>query len=93
MPSAPLHCVQAHGVVFVVDASAPERLPEARAVLHSALQDNRLAGKPLVIFANKQDREGALGEEELRGRLDLGALPPPLGEKEDSTQPLHVVCF
>ena len=38
------------------------------------VQDPRVAGKPLLILANKQDQDGALDECELQNRLDLIAL-------------------
>eukprot|EP00760_Papus_ankaliazontas_P019156 PhM_4_TR17912/c0_g1_i1/m.10907/K07962/ARL13B, ARL2L1; ADP-ribosylation factor-like protein 13B len=49
-----------HGVLFVLDSSDAERFPEAREVLSTMLKDTRIAGKPLLIVANKQDKEGAV---------------------------------
>ena len=61
----------------MVDASQPERLEEAKEVLTGVLRDERVVGKPLVLFANKQDVAGALGDAEIRARLQLDSL---LGE-------------
>ena len=58
----------------MVDAGSPDRLNEARQVLSGVLQDETVAGKPLVILANKQDQSGALGTEEVRERLGLDSL-------------------
>lgn len=43
-----------HGVVFVVDCSDKLRMDEARDELLRLTQEEDLAGKPLLIFANKQ---------------------------------------
>jgi signal recognition particle receptor subunit beta len=45
----------------VVDAAAPERLDEARAVLERALASPDLAGAPLLILTNKRDISGTPG--------------------------------
>ena len=66
--------MQSHGIIFVVDAGSPDRLNEARQVLGGVLQEEKVAGKPLVILANKQDQPGALGTEEVRERLGLDTL-------------------
>jgi small GTP-binding protein len=44
-----------HGVIYVVDAADTARFEEARAVLAQAMADAHLAGKPLLVLANKQD--------------------------------------
>ena len=45
---------EAHGLIFVVDAADPERLDEARAVLHQLLGHPDLSSIPLLLLANKQ---------------------------------------
>lgn len=40
---------QIYGMVYVVDASDHQRISESREVLHEALYDPRLAGKPLLL--------------------------------------------
>lgn len=57
------------GVVFVVDCSKSERIAEAKAELSVLLQVPELAHSPLLIFANKQDCEGALSVEGLQKEL------------------------
>lgn len=51
----------AHGIVYVIDAAAQEEteLPEALSVLEQTLSNRFLRGKPLLVFANKQDKPGA----------------------------------
>eukprot|EP00731_Ephydatia_muelleri_P031944 Em0023g451a len=76
---------QAHGIIFVVDATAVERLGEVRESLQGVIQDPRVTGKPVLILANKQDQSGAVDECELQNRLDLSTL---LGDKMNT---VHVV--
>lgn len=53
--------------------------------LQGVIQDPRVAGKPILILANKQDQSGAIDECELQNRLDLSTL---LGDKLNT---VHVV--
>ncbi|KAG7215610.1 hypothetical protein INR49_022136 [Caranx melampygus] len=62
------------GLVFVVDSWDEERLGEARKELHRVLRYENLRGVPLVVFANKQDLQGALSPEALCLKLDLRGL-------------------
>ncbi len=43
---------KAHGVIFVIDSAAAERLEDARAALVKAVSEARLAGKPILMYAN-----------------------------------------
>lgn len=49
--------VQAHAVVFVVDAAEPARLAESKAALDKALGHRDLVSAPLLVLANKQARQ------------------------------------
>ena len=58
----------------VVDSADLARLEDCRAELHALLQEERLFGATLLIFANQQDVPSALAVEELekvRDRLLL----------------------
>ncbi len=49
------------GLAFVVDATDPEWLPHARALLaQELLGRGDMTGLPLLVLASKQDRPGAL---------------------------------
>lgn len=48
------------GLVFVVDSSDDYRLDEATSVFKSLLSDPKLAKVPILVFANKQDKNDAL---------------------------------
>jgi signal recognition particle receptor subunit beta len=55
----------------VIDASDHARLQEAREELLEVLEDEVMKGVPCLILANKQDRPGAMGVNELAERLNL----------------------
>jgi len=63
-----------HGIIWVVDASDPRSLNESKVALTEALLDERLSGKPILVYANKQDLPGALDEVEIAKGLGLGEL-------------------
>jgi len=43
------------GVIFVVDGTAPELLPQAKLCLESFVSDPMLSDLPLLVFVNKRD--------------------------------------
>ncbi|PJF16639.1 ARF-like GTPase [Paramicrosporidium saccamoebae] len=53
------------GLVFVVDAAAPQRLGESMSELRMLLGEDRLASASVLVLANKQDCKGALPVEEI----------------------------
>ncbi|XP_044253568.1 ADP-ribosylation factor-like protein 13B [Tribolium madens] len=63
--------VDAHGVIFVVDSSDISRLDEAKDVLGELLSHEKIARKPVLVLANKQDNENALDEVDIIEKLDL----------------------
>uniref|UniRef100_A0A3B4AYL0 Uncharacterized protein n=1 Tax=Periophthalmus magnuspinnatus TaxID=409849 RepID=A0A3B4AYL0_9GOBI len=65
---------EAHGVMFVVDSSDRQRMKEVKEVLEELLQHPRVAGKPLLVLANKQDKMNALLGSELIEILSLEKL-------------------
>uniref|UniRef100_A0A2K5HPW5 ADP ribosylation factor like GTPase 13A n=1 Tax=Colobus angolensis palliatus TaxID=336983 RepID=A0A2K5HPW5_COLAP len=56
----PNYYAQAHGLVFVLDSSDIRRMQEVKIILTHLLSDKRVAGKPILILANKQDKKKAL---------------------------------
>lgn len=64
---------QTDGLVWVVDSSDRRRLKECAKELHNLLMEERLAGATLLVFANKQDVDGALTIDEISKviRIDL----------------------
>ena len=65
---------QTDGLIWVVDSADRARLQDCKAELQVLLQQERLAGASLLVFANKQDIEGALTAEQIRAELGLDQL-------------------
>ena len=67
-------CMQIHGVIFVVDSGSVDRLAEAKEVFSTISQHEKIKGKPLLIFANKQDTDEAIDDDAVANHLDLDTL-------------------
>ncbi len=59
------------GIIFVIDSSDSLRLELVKKELKELLTQEKLMGASLLIFANKQDIEGALSQEAIAEALDL----------------------
>ncbi|KAL3874776.1 hypothetical protein ACJMK2_037746 [Sinanodonta woodiana] len=59
------------GLIWVVDSLDRLRLQDCKQELQSLLQEERLAGATLLVFANKQDISGALTSEAIKEAMDL----------------------
>ncbi|KAI9281590.1 ADP-ribosylation factor family-domain-containing protein [Sporodiniella umbellata] len=62
---------QTDALVWVVDSADRLRLNDCKKELQQLLQEERLAGATLLVFANKQDITGALSEKEIKDVLEL----------------------
>ncbi|XP_019695129.2 ADP-ribosylation factor-like protein 13B isoform X1 [Leopardus geoffroyi] len=65
---------ESYGVIFVVDSSDEERMEETKETMSEVLRHPRISGKPILVLANKQDKEGALGEADVIECLSLEKL-------------------
>ena len=65
---------QTDGIVWVVDSADTRRLQLCRDELHALLKEEKLAGASLLIFANKQDLDGALSLEQIAQVLELDKI-------------------
>ena len=54
------------GIIYMVDAAAPDRFEESRTELQNILATPELSKVPVVVLGNKIDIEDAASEEELR---------------------------
>lgn len=63
--------VEMDGIVFLVDATDVERLPEARRELDLLLQIEELAGVPFLVLGNKIDKPGCVSEQVFRAAMGL----------------------
>eukprot|EP01132_Coremiostelium_polycephalum_P006638 gene6638-8211_t len=61
-------------VIWVIDSSDVRRIDDCKLELKKLLEEEKLAGASFLIFANKQDLNGALSIEEISKHLDLEAL-------------------
>merc|ERR1711862_1006754 len=52
-------------LIYVIDSSDTRRLEESSQELKELLSNNSLQGIPLLVFANKQDPQGAVSAEEI----------------------------
>ncbi|MFS7938284.1 putative small GTP-binding protein [Helianthus anomalus] len=63
------------GLIFVVDSTDRDRVDEARDDLHMMLlKEVALKDAVLLVFANKQDLQGAMNVAEITEKLDLHSL-------------------
>lgn len=59
-------------IIFIVDSSDRQRLPESRKALHLALEDPAMPKDiPVMILANKQDLPSALSAEDIFVNMGL----------------------
>lgn len=63
-----------HGILFVVDASKPDRFEEAKIALDKPLGSRETFGAPVLVMANKCDVPTALSAEEVASSLGLSAV-------------------
>jgi GTP-binding protein SAR1 len=68
------YCVKIDCVVFLVDASAPERFAEAKKELDLLLQTEELRSTPFLILGNKIDLPTAVPEDDLKQALGIDNL-------------------
>ncbi|XP_053947269.1 ADP-ribosylation factor-like protein 3 [Anastrepha obliqua] len=61
-------------LIYVIDCTDRERLPETGNELFELLMDNRLKQVPLLVFANKQDLPNALTASEVAEAVQLVRL-------------------
>ncbi|NWU70152.1 AR13B protein, partial [Pterocles burchelli] len=65
---------ESYGVIFVVDSSDIARMEETKQAMIEVLNSPKISGKPVLVLANKQDREGALPEADVIESLSLEKL-------------------
>lgn len=58
-------------LIYVIDSSDRRRLEESGSELNELLQEDKLGGIPLLVFANKQDLLQAVPADEIANSLSL----------------------
>ncbi|CAG8450998.1 6855_t:CDS:2 [Ambispora leptoticha] len=61
-------------VIYVVDSVDRDRINTAREELHAMLEEEELRESALLVFANKQDMDGAMSVTEVSDSLRLDTL-------------------
>ncbi|KAG4027568.1 hypothetical protein MFRU_029g00910 [Monilinia fructicola] len=61
-------------LIWVVDATDRLRIEDCKEELHALLQEERLSGASLLVFANKTDVNGCMKETEIQEMLELDAI-------------------
>ena len=62
------------GIIFVVDSNDKERLEKVRETLALCLIEEELKDAALLVFANKQDLNGAVSPNALTDILEMGKI-------------------
>ncbi|ODN92777.1 arf/Sar family protein [Cryptococcus wingfieldii CBS 7118] len=68
------YCRGADAIIYVVDAADRNSIPTATSELHALLSLPSLQSVPLLVLANKNDLEVALGVDELIKEMRLGDI-------------------
>ena len=61
----------------MVDSSSPDRFTEAADALREVMSHEKIDGKPLLVFANKQDTTDACSEAQLTSSMALEEMVTP----------------
>ena len=62
------------GLIYVVHSSDRDRMDESSEELKNILAEEELKGCPILIFANKQDLNGALAPGEITDKFNMGQI-------------------
>ncbi|XP_052789667.1 ADP-ribosylation factor-like protein 3 [Mya arenaria] len=61
-------------LIYVIDSSDRKRFEETGQELNELLEEGKLSGVPLLVYANKQDLVNAASEKEVAEGLDLNGI-------------------
>lgn len=61
-------------LIYVIDSSDDGRIEEAKNELYRLLSDSQMCDVPVLVLANKQDKQNALKAQEIVERLDMMKL-------------------
>ena len=62
---------EVYGLIYVVDSTDISRIIETQETLNTMLENEYLQDKPIIVFANKQDANGALTSVQLSNKLNI----------------------
>ncbi|KAK5584102.1 hypothetical protein RB653_005709 [Dictyostelium firmibasis] len=70
-----IHCCQgSNAIIVVIDSTDRERIYEIKEEINSLLIQDELMDNQMLIFANKQDMDGAMNTEEIINFLELNSI-------------------
>ncbi|KAI8802398.1 ADP-ribosylation factor family-domain-containing protein [Cladochytrium replicatum] len=80
---------ECHGIVFVIDATDPERLDEVQEAFETVITNDSVEGVPVLMLANKQDVESALKVHEIKEKFNKIAVK--LGARDSKVLPVSAL--
>ncbi|KJE95914.1 GTPase [Capsaspora owczarzaki ATCC 30864] len=80
---------EAHGVVYVVDSSDPDRIRQSQEAFDQLVGDSNLENVPILVLANKQDRDGCLSVVQVKEVFNQSARR--IGPRACKVEPVSAV--
>ncbi|SCU92850.1 LAMI_0E12310g1_1 [Lachancea mirantina] len=81
--------LQAHGIVFVIDSSDRSRLDECCNALQNVVMDDDVEGIPVLMLANKQDREDRMEVQDIKEVFNK--IAEHLGARDSRVLPISAL--
>lgn len=79
----------AHAVVFVVDSADRERLEECKAALETVVTNEETEGVPILMLANKQDKEDRMEVEDIKEIFNV--IAEKMGARDSRVLPISAL--
>eukprot|EP00043_Microstomoeca_roanoka_P001821 m.34827 g.34827 ORF g.34827 m.34827 type:complete len:198 (-) comp11066_c0_seq1:105-698(-) len=80
---------EAHGIIYVIDSTDPDRLLESKQVFDEVLTTRELEGVPILILCNKQEHPSAMTIQDVKHVLNQSA--GKLGLRDCKVQPVSAL--
>ncbi|KAK9459666.1 ADP-ribosylation factor family-domain-containing protein [Lipomyces oligophaga] len=80
---------EAHAIVFVVDSTDRARIEECRHTLQTVITDEDTEGIPVLMLANKQDRDDSLEVEDIKEIFNR--IAENLGARDSRVLPISAL--
>ncbi|CAR23546.1 Arf family GTPase ARL3 [Lachancea thermotolerans CBS 6340] len=85
----PEYYAQAHGIIFVIDSADRERLEECCRTLKTVVTDEEVEGIPVLMLANKQDREDRMEVQDIKEVFNK--IAEHLGARDSRVLPISAL--
>ncbi|SCU95253.1 LANO_0E09780g1_1 [Lachancea nothofagi CBS 11611] len=80
---------QAHGIIFVIDSTDRERLEECYQTLRTIVTNEDVEGIPILMLANKQDREDRMEVQDIKEVFNK--IAEHLGARDSRVLPISAL--